>query len=138
MMTAENNRGAELAGKLNLGEVTGWRLLWMRNELQRLRCRMQLAADFTSDGGLGVVEQFVAELRSFDVQLVQLRWEVKTMLGFDYDSEVNALFEHLPQYAEYQEQMRQAKTFLERKTQQILEAKEKTIQASLDAIKGLV
>jgi hypothetical protein len=108
----------------------------MKTEVERLRLRMNIA-DFMSDGGLGVLEQFVAELRSFDVQLVRLRWEVKTMLGFDYENDVNALFEHLPRYAEYQERMQQAKTFLERKAQQILEAKEKTIQASLDAIKGL-
>ena len=135
MEAIENTRGAQLAKQLNLGEVTSWKLHWLVCDLQNLQTEMY-KADFGTDADLrtGVFADFLMNLKNITLRFDRLRWEVKTMLGFDYDDEADALFHHVKHYDKYLEEVGNVKTYLEQKARQILEAESERVLQSIQNI----
>jgi hypothetical protein len=132
MNVVENNRGAQIASQLNIGEVTSWRLHWLVCDLQSLHTTMQ-KADFGQSGDLttGPFARFKEEATKITLQFRRLRWEVKTMLGFDYEDDVDPLFWHLEKYGKYLEEVGNVKDYLERKARKLLEAESERVHESI-------
>jgi hypothetical protein len=124
--------GEELAARLNIGEVTGWRLHWLTRKLCNLQDEMQ-KADFGMDPASlrnGVHAEFAAKLKSIAIDYANQRWEVRTMLDNSFENE-RALFNHLSQNVTYQEELGKATSFLTAKAEQILGAEAQRIKSSL-------
>jgi hypothetical protein len=132
MEAVGNSRGAELASRLNIGEVTSWRLHWLVCKLQSLQ-KVMHSADFGSSADLtsGKFADFMTELKTITLEFGRLKWEVKTMLGFDYEDEVAPLFQHVDHYGTYLEEVGNVKEYLDRKAGQILEAAATRVQESI-------
>jgi hypothetical protein len=132
MNVVENNRGAQLASQLNIGEVTSWRLHWLVCDLQNLYTAMQ-KADFGQSGDLttGTFARFKEEATKITLQFRRLRWEVKTMLEFDYEDDVDPLFWHLEKYGKYLEEVGNVKNYLELKARKLLEAESERVHESI-------
>lgn len=135
MHAVDNNRGAQLAAQLNLGEVVSWKLHWLVCKLQSLQTAMS-KADFGSNSDLttGTFARYVDELKAITLEFGRLRWEVKTMLGLDYEDEADPLFQHVDHYARYAEEVGKAGDYLERTATKILESASTRIHETIRSI----
>lgn len=129
----EKAQGKELASRLNLGEITSFRLHWLvcdLGELQRDLDRVGVGKT-AEDLRTGAHAAFLARLERIVQQYRRLRWETKTLLGLDYEDEVAPLFEHLAKHAEYLQEIEKVKDVLRQKAEQILQLESQRIHIAL-------
>lgn len=132
----ENMTGEALAKRVDIGEVTTFRLHWLLCDLWDLQRTIANArfGSTAADLSTGVHSELVKTLDGIAGKYRQLRWETKTILGFDYDDEVQPLFDHLAKHAEYLQELEKVKDILRHKAEQILEAESKRLNDALDKL----
>ncbi|HDR9103392.1 TPA: hypothetical protein QDB04_000111 [Burkholderia vietnamiensis] len=122
--TSQQNRGEQLASQLNIGEVLSWRLHWLMLQLCDVQKKAEALAIHT--GPLhGASQDLIALVNTLTAvmgELSQLHWQTKTMLSLDYDDEVKPLFEYVPKYADFREQLKTTKAVLEAKAAEAMQA----------------
>jgi hypothetical protein len=109
-------KGQELASRLNLGDVTDWRLHWLICRLSGVKHDMA-TANFA--GGLrdlpnGTFGQFLGRVKRIEEDYLQIRRETQLMLGADYSNEIDALFDSLPNHPKYLDSLAEAKAKLQK------------------------
>ena len=130
----QKETGEKLASQLNLGEVLTWRLHWLTCDIRKLQEQVNDAnfGQGPADLSKGIFADFVDALQGYARNYARLRWEAMTMLGCDYQDEVEPLFANLAKHAEYIQQLDIAKGLLEKKAQYILEAEASRVQGRLN------
>jgi hypothetical protein len=117
-------RGEQLAKQLNLGDVVSWRLHWLICELDRFQTKANALEvrsrqlQESSDALMGLVQ----ELQGITVEFEHFCQQTKTMLGLDYNDEVQPLLDVEPKYKEFCEKVQQAKSILAEKAKAVSEA----------------
>jgi hypothetical protein len=122
--TTQQSRGAELATQVNLGEVLDWRLHWLTMRLEKLQKNVEALAIHSNRlnaNGEGLTA-LIDELDAATCEFEQLKRQTMIMLGVDYNDEVQPLFDHVPKYATFCEQLTATKGVLEAKAKQASEA----------------
>lgn len=123
-MTTTQNRGAQLATQLNLGDVLHWRLHWLTCDLQDLQTKAEASNVRPKRMRVSDEEQtsLVDELAAIASAFQRVHWETKTMLRLDYEDEVTPLFAHVPKYAEFCEQLKKTRAAIEKRVKAAAEA----------------
>ncbi len=117
-------RGEQLAKQLNLGDVVSWRLHWLTCELDRFQTKANALEvrprqlHESNEALMGLVQQ----LQSIKVEFEHFRQQTKTMLGLDYNDEVQPLLDVVPKYREFCEKVQHAKAILTEKAKAVSEA----------------
>jgi hypothetical protein len=122
--TSVTSRGEELAKQVNLGEVLDWRLHWLTLRLERLQTTaeaMAIHANRLNANG-DVLSALVDELDAATSEFEVLKHQTMMMLGLDYNNEVQPLFDHVPKYSAFCEQLKATRGVLEAKAKRASEA----------------
>ena len=101
-----------LSKRLSLGDSVGWRLHWLICGLNRLNDRISVETGELAQPGAPVFDEVVQQFHKIQSDYSRLIWETKTMLEFDYESEVMPLFESLTKHANYLACVAETKTAL--------------------------
>ncbi len=127
--TTENT----LASRLDLGEVTSWRLHWLLCDLWNLQRDIEKSSfgRGVADLHCGPFAEMLERLKRVEGSYSRLRWETKTMLGIDYEDEVAPLFEGIPKNADYATELAKAKTLLQAIAEKALEAEREHLHSSI-------
>lgn len=112
-----------LAGRLNLGEVTAWRLEWLARDLGKLQAVLR-APRYGPDLERFQNGMFAESIQTFkDICLAysKLRWEVMTMLGLEDDKDIIQFFEYLPNHEHYLLEVEETKASLKELVKRMFE-----------------
>ena len=127
--TTENN----LSSRLNIGAVTTWRLHWLLCELCSLKQDIQTAQCGSRVAQLhnGPFAELLARVKRVEGSYARIRWETKTMLGLDYEDEVEHLFASLPKNADYAAELAEVKGLLQRIVDKVLAEEAQQLRSSI-------
>lgn len=122
-----------LASRLDLGEVTSWRLHWLLCDLWSIQRDIEKTNFGTGVAQLhdGPYVEVLNRAKRVQGSYERLRWECKTMLGMDYEDEVAPLFAAIPKHAEYAAELAKTKTLLQGIVDKALEAEKKQLHSSI-------
>lgn len=124
MSETQQNRGAELATQVNLGEVLNWRLHWLTMRLEKLQKKAddtEIHSNRLNANGESLTA-LIDELDAATCEFEQLKQHTMIMLGVDYNDEVQPLFDYVPKYETYCAQLQSTKGAIEAKVRQASEA----------------
>lgn len=111
----KTEQGNKLATSMNLGEVTSWRLHLLLCHLSELQHDISICHFGSSYSDLidGPFAKLLARVKRIENDYGQIRRETQLMLGLDYSSEIEPLFQSLPKNEEYLTKMQEAKASLQ-------------------------
>lgn len=123
----------DLASRLNLGEATSWRLHWLLCDAWQLQRDIAGAhiGGRVADLYEGVFAELLDRVKRLEGAYQRLRWETKTMLGFDYEDDVDPLFAALPKNEEFASELAKTKSLLQAVVDRVLAAESKHLQSSI-------
>ena len=124
-----------LATRLNIGEVTDWRLHWLLCDLWNIQ-RDTLTTNFGQRVALlheGPFAAMLERLKRVESNYQRLRWETKTMLGLDYEDDVEPLFASLPKNLDYAMELQKTKAQLQGIADKALENEALVVRNSIAA-----
>ena len=128
-----NTSERTLARRLDLGEVTSWRLHWLlcdlwtiQGDIKKAHCGQRVAQLHS-----GPFAEMLARVKRVEVSYERMQWETKTMLGLDYENEVKPLFTALPKNAEYAAELAKAKALLQVVVDRTLATEARQLQDSI-------